>query len=91
MLRWSSHQELRNYLDQSLGDEGWAQSGHYVRWLVQNAFLLPTYLMAAAPPVFGGVRLDSWQAVRDAIMSDRAVIDLIAERVSGLYLGSTWG
>ena len=87
MVTWTSHDDLRRYLAESLGDDDWARSGTYVRWLVQNAFLLPTYLTGGEPPVHNGVRLDSWQSVRDAIANDETVIELIAERVSGRYLG----
>jgi hypothetical protein len=87
MVRWTDVDDLRAYLTQALADDDWAMSGHYLRWLVQNAFLLPTYLRNGTPPTFRGVRLDSWQAVRDMIAADPAVLDLIAKDVSGLYLG----
>jgi hypothetical protein len=87
MVRWSSSKALGAYLEQALQDEEWAEPGHYVRWLVQNAFLLPAYLRDEEPPVFCGVPLDSWPAVREALAADRAAVDLLAARVSALYLG----
>jgi hypothetical protein len=87
MLRWSSTGALRSYLEDALHGDDWAESGHYFKWLVQNAFLLPTYLADREPPTFEGIQLDSWSAVNEVTAANRAVVDLIAERVSAVYLG----
>jgi hypothetical protein len=87
MLRWSDTDELRSYLDQALARRDWNDNGRYFCWLVQNAFLLPTYLATKPAERFRGIRLDSWAAVQEAVKSDRSIADTIARHVSDLYLG----
>jgi hypothetical protein len=87
MLRWPDRGTLRHYLRDAMREPDWAEEGHYVRWLAQNAFLLPIYLCDLEPPTFRGSALDSWPAVCDAVTADGDVVDVIAEHVSTLYLG----
>jgi hypothetical protein len=87
MLRWSDTAELRSYLDETLKSDDWAENGRYFKWLAQNAFLLPMYLADLPPPAFRGIRLDSWPAIYEAMAIDRAVVKVIAEEVSAVYLG----
>jgi hypothetical protein len=91
MLRWTHTGELHTYLSDALRDDDWGENGHYVKWLVQNAFLLPIYLTDGEYPMSGGIRLDSWPAVQEALREDRNVIELIAEKVSRAYLGDVSG
>ncbi|MFF5296574.1 SIR2 family protein [Paractinoplanes globisporus] len=88
MLRWPDEETLRRYLHDAMREGDWAEEGHYVWWLAQNAFLLPMYLRDLEPPSFEGVALDSWPAVQQAL-SRAAAVDLIAEHVSRSYLGRT--
>jgi hypothetical protein len=91
MLRWSHTDELHIYLRDALREPDWGENGHYVRWLVQNAFLLPTYLIDGNYPTFGRIRLDSWPAVQEALLTDGSVISLIAQKVSEVYLADGSG
>jgi hypothetical protein len=94
MLRWSSEGELRRYLHQTSELPDWGEDGNYIPWLFQNALLLPQYLNHEPVPTVGGLPLDSWAAVVAAVENDAAgpggataVLDLLAERVTALYLG----
>jgi hypothetical protein len=78
---------LQSYLDEAIDRGGWEENGRYFSWLVQNAFLLPTYLANKPAPRSHGIRLDSWSTVREVVHTDRSIVELIAEHVSGLYLG----
>ncbi len=91
MLRWSDEATLTRYLRDAMREDDWAEEGHYVRWLAQNAFLLPNYLCDREAPVVNGTPLDSWPAVRDALRSDQNVVEVIAGHVSRLYLGPSGG
>lgn len=86
MLRWSKPEELRTYLVEQLEHDDWHEPGQYFQWLVQNAFLLPAYLAGEPSATFHGLRLDSWQAVREAVRKDRSVLDEIVNRVCAVYL-----
>jgi hypothetical protein len=86
MVRWSSPDELRAHLLRARELPGWAEEGGYVRWLVQNAFLLPRYLMRQEFPEAGGYRLDSWAAFAAALDRGMPLLDLIADEVSAFYL-----
>jgi hypothetical protein len=87
MLRWAEPDQLRSYLLKELDRPGWEEPGRYLYWLVQNAFLLPTYVSGGAPPTFDGHRLDSWATVYEAMRTDTSVIDLIVKQVCAVYLG----
>lgn len=88
MVRWSATQELRDHLARAHELPGWDADGGYIRWLVQNALLLPTYLASEDPPEFGGHRLDSWPSFAAALEEGGQVLDLLADRVSDFYLGT---
>jgi hypothetical protein len=88
MLRWSDQATLTQHLRNAMREPNWADDGHYVQWLAQNAFLMPIYLCGFEPPTFRGSPLDSWPAVRDALRADEDAIEILADHVSRLYLGS---
>jgi hypothetical protein len=86
MLRWSSREELRLHLRRTRELPGWDVEGSYVPWLFQNALLLPGYLNHEPVPETEDFPLDSWAAFVAAIEDGRPVLDLLAERVSDLFL-----
>jgi hypothetical protein len=96
-LRWSSVGELRGYLDRTRELPGWDAEGSYIHWLFQNAMLLPTYLNHEAVPRLGDLPLDSWAAFVAAVQegaagtNGAAALNLLAERVTALYLGDAAG
>ena len=86
MLRWSSEEELRRHLHRTRELPGWDAEGSYVPWLFQNALLLPGYLNHEPVPETEDFPLDSWAAFVAAIEDGRPVLDLLAARVSDLFL-----
>jgi len=86
LVRWSTPAELRGYLDERLATAHGEEEGQYFHWLVQNAFLLPSYLGGYPLPVVRGVRLDSWASILAAVRADPATLDFVADRVSTTYL-----
>jgi hypothetical protein len=86
MLRWSSEDELRRHLHRTRELPGWDVEGSYVPWLFQNALLLPGYLNHEPVPETEDFPLDSWAAFVAAIEDGRPVLDLLATRVSNLFL-----
>ena len=86
MLSWSSREELGEHLHRTRELPGWEAEGSYVPWLFQNALLLPTYLNEVPLPTVGDSRLDSWAAFVAAIEDGEPVLDVLAERVTSLYL-----
>ncbi|MEU4214579.1 hypothetical protein [Actinoplanes sp. NPDC026623] len=88
MLRWSSEEELRRHLHRTHDLPGWDVEGSYVPWLFQNALLLPAYLNDEPAPETADFVLDSWAAFVAAIEDGRPVLDLLAARVSALFLRS---
>jgi hypothetical protein len=87
MVRWSTPDELRSYLDQRLAAGDGEEEGQYFHWLIQNAFLLPSYLAGQPLPVVHGVRLDSWPSILASVKADPSTLDLVVERVCATYLG----
>src|SRR5262249_17461843 len=87
MVRWGSKDYLREHLGRELGTPDWEGEGRYVPWLFQNGLLLPLYLTRREPPEGSGFRLGSWAAFRTALDEGAPVLDLLAEHVSGFYLG----
>ncbi len=85
-LQWSSRRQLRGYLDQAMELDGWDGEGRYLPWLARNGFLLPAYLAGTPLPKVGRFRLDSWPGIREALVADRSVLDVLAAGVSDLYL-----
>ena len=65
---------------------GWDAEGSYVPWLFQNALLLPGYLNQEPLPETEDFPLDSWAAFVAAIEDGRPVLDLLAARVTHLFL-----
>jgi hypothetical protein len=57
-----------------------------VPWLFQNALLLPGYLNQEPVPETEDFPLDSWAAFVAAIEDGRPVLDLLAARVTDLFL-----
>jgi hypothetical protein len=86
MLRWSSEEELRRHLHRTRELPGWDAEGSYVPWLFQNALLLPNYLNQEPVPETEDFPLDSWAAFVAAIGDGRPVLDLLAARISDLFL-----
>jgi hypothetical protein len=86
MLRWSSEDELRRHLHRTRELPGWDAEGSYVPWLFQNALLLPGYLNQEPVPETEDFPLDSWAAFVAAIENGRPVLDLLAARVTELFL-----
>jgi hypothetical protein len=86
MLRWSSEEELRRHLHRTWELPGWDAEGSYVPWLFQNALLLPGYLNNEPVPETEDFPLDSWAAFVAAIEDGRPVLDLLAARVTELFL-----
>jgi hypothetical protein len=86
MLRWSSEEELRRHLYRTRELPGWDVEGGYVSWLFHNALLLPGYLNDEPVPETEDFPLDSWAAFVAAIEDDRPVLDLLAARVTELFL-----
>jgi hypothetical protein len=86
MLRWSSEDELRRHLHRTRELPGWDAEGSYVPWLFQNALLLPGYLNQEPVPETADFPLDSWAAFVAAIEDGRPVLDLLAARVTELFL-----
>ena len=86
MLRWSSEDELRRHLHRTRELPGWDAEGSYVPWLFQNALLLPGYLNSEPVPETEDFPLDSWAAFVAAIEDGKPVLDVLAERVTGLFL-----
>jgi hypothetical protein len=86
MLRWSSEEELSRHLHRTRELPGWDLEGSYVPWLFQNALLLPGYLNNEPVPETEDFPLDSWAAFVAAIEDGRPVLDLLAARVTELFL-----
>ena len=86
MLRWSSEEELRRHLHRTRDLPGWDAEGGYVPWLFQNAMLLPGYLNNEPVPETEDFPLDSWAAFVAAIEDGRPVLDVLAARVTELFL-----
>jgi hypothetical protein len=91
MLSWSSEAELVQHLRRTGGLRGWDAEGSYIPWLFQNALLLPGYLNHEAVPETEDFPLDSWAAFAAAVEDGKPVLDLLAERVSALFLGDPAG
>jgi hypothetical protein len=93
MVRWADAATLENYLRDAMNEPDWMEPGHYVRWLVQNAYLLPSHLTERGSPVFRDQSLDSWVAVRDVLLGDHRdeMIKELAAEVSRTYLDSSGG
>jgi hypothetical protein len=89
MLGWPDRATLSHYLRDAMREPDWADDGHYVQWLAQNAFLMPNYLGSHDPPTFRGTSLDTWPAIRDALKDDQDAIEVLADHVSRFYLGSS--
>jgi hypothetical protein len=89
MLSWSSQQELTQHLQRTRELHGWETEGSYVPWLFQNALLLPGYLNHEDVPETEDFPLDSWAAFVAAIEQEKPVLELLAERVTRLYLGTS--
>jgi hypothetical protein len=90
MLRCTSFQEVKEYLEHSCELPTWRQPGHYLHWIVQNGLLLSQYLRNRPSLSVGGQVLDSWPAVVRAleVPGERPrVVQAIAREVSGLFLG----
>lgn len=86
MLRWSSEEELRRHLHRTHELPGWDVEGSYVPWLFHNAMLLPDYLNNEPVPETADYPLDSWAAFVAAIEDGQPVLDLLAARVTELFL-----
>ena len=86
MLRWSSEEELSLHLHRTRELPGWDLEGGYVSWLFHNALLLPGYLNNEPEPETEDFPLDSWAAFVAAIEDGRPVLDLLAARVTELFL-----
>jgi SIR2-like protein len=87
MLSWSSEQELTQHLQRTSELHGWDAEAGYVPWLFQNGLLLPGYLNHEDVPETEDFPLDSWAAFVAAIEMGKPVLELLAERVTRLYLG----
>jgi SIR2-like domain len=90
MLRCTSFQEIKEYLEHSCELPTWREPGHYLHWTVQNGLLLSQYLRNRPSLSVGGQVLDSWPAVVRAleVRDERPrVVQAIAREVSGLFLG----
>ena len=86
MLTWSSREELGKHLHRTHELPGWEAEGSYVPWLFQNALMLPTYLNEVPLLTIGESRLDSWAAFVAAIEDGEPLLDLLADKVTSLYL-----
>jgi len=87
MLRWATAAELKRHLQRSIEIAGWDAEGSYIPWLFQNGLLLSIYLAQQQVLEVGDYPLDSWAAFMAAIEDGTPVLDLLADHVSGLYLG----
>ena len=88
MLSWSSREELREHLYRTRELHGWDAEGSYVPLLFHNAMLLPVYLTSSEMPRVDDFPLDSWAAFVAAIEMGRPALDVLADRVNDLYLGT---
>ncbi|GAA2513723.1 SIR2 family protein [Pilimelia columellifera] len=86
MLRWSQPRELADHLARARQLPDWDTPHGYLHWLTQNAVLLPRYLTGGPTVMIGGRTLDSWAAVAASAHEDPALLSIVADLVSGLYL-----
>ncbi|GIJ47502.1 hypothetical protein Val02_43880 [Virgisporangium aliadipatigenens] len=88
MLRTGGFIEIRDRLKRALTLPTWAEDGHYVHWLVQNAVLLPAYLCDRPATGIGDGKL-TWERARAALGDPRTrsrAISSVARQVSTLCL-----
>lgn len=86
LLTWTSRDELSRHLYRMVALRGWDAEGGYIPWLFQNALLLPGYLNHEPVPETDDFPLDSWAAFVAAIEDGKPVLDLLADRVTALYI-----
>jgi hypothetical protein len=88
MLRCGGFIEIRDRLKRACALPSWAEDGHYVHWLVQNAVLLPAYLCDRPATGIGDGKL-TWERARAALgdprLRNRAILS-VARQVSTLCL-----
>ncbi|GAA3198339.1 hypothetical protein ACFO1B_01920 [Dactylosporangium siamense] len=89
MLGARSFREVEDHLRKAMRLDSWDREDHYLHWTVQHAVVLHRYLRNRPALSYDGRLLDSWDAVRAALLDARlrpGTVRVIAREVAALLM-----